>query len=190
MQDDRDKPGCERYAYSKCRIKNIHSLKSWKTLQITTPISFPDNLNMIPPTFNYFDYIEAWRNFLLVRPYTHTWFIQIKTELPEPIPRWFYLWWKKFGICAKILPTDKLNRFDGFMAMPTKNMTGLDKQMMFFFKVKFPWIVVWEFTKVKNEYQHITLARLVRVKWWVQYNEHRQNSASTSSIVEQKMTQR
>lgn len=81
----------EYIAYSKCIIKNIIPISKWKVRNLTTLINFPAEAQMVPPTFNYYDYISAWRQFLLIRPCSHSWFFQIKTEVLDPIPRWFFL---------------------------------------------------------------------------------------------------
>lgn len=162
----------EYVGYSKFIIKNILPMTKWQVRKLTTLIGFPEESNMMPPAFNYFDYINAWRYVLLVRPCSHSWFLQVKAEIPEPVPSWFYTWWKDFGIDPQILPSDKLTRFNEFMKTPTRGLTTLEKEMMFFFKVHFPWILVWEFSKSTTDQEHhMQLNRVIKIKWWKPFDD-------------------
>lgn len=71
--------GKEYLGYSKFIIKNIIPISKWHVRNLTTLVGFPEESNLMPPAFNYFDYINAWRYVFFVRPCSHSWFVQIKT---------------------------------------------------------------------------------------------------------------
>ncbi|XP_027769923.1 uncharacterized protein LOC114075951 isoform X2 [Solanum pennellii] len=91
-----DQSDPDSIAYSKFTIKKILSPSNWLTDHLLTPINLSKRFN--PQTFNWFDYRNAWMNFLFVRPITHSWFVKYCTEASTSvIPRWFYEWWSYFG---------------------------------------------------------------------------------------------
>lgn len=125
---------------------------------------------------------------MYVRNFTHSWFIQIKIDLPEPIQRWFFTWWTKFGISHQILPEDKKIKYNEFIKSPTRDLTTIEKDLLFFFKVRFPWIINWEFKKTEGEHKFPVLSRIVKIKWWKQYDDSKLRNSPSSSTISQKLS--
>ena len=76
----------ESIAYSKFTIKNILSPLNWHVNHLPTLINLSKRFN--PQTYNWYDYKNAWINFLYVRPTTHTWFMKYCLEVvASTIPR-------------------------------------------------------------------------------------------------------
>lgn len=89
----------------------------------------------------------------------------------------------------QILPQDKLKRFTEFMKTPTQGLSPVDKEIMFFFKTRFPWILVWEFSKSTTDQDHLQqLNRVVKIKWWKPFDEQKTQTSPNSSTFAQKQT--
>ena len=81
-----DKSDPNSVAYSKFTIRKILSPFNWPVHHLQTPFNFSYRFN--PQTYNWYDYKEAWVNFLYVRPTTHTWFVKYCPEVAaSSIPR-------------------------------------------------------------------------------------------------------
>ncbi|KAK4716306.1 hypothetical protein R3W88_014644 [Solanum pinnatisectum] len=83
-------------AYSKFTIKRVFSPFDWIVDHLHTPVNLSREHR--PQTYNWYDYKNAWFNFLYLRPTTHTWFVKYSPKFSKSvIPRWFYEWWNCFG---------------------------------------------------------------------------------------------
>lgn len=67
LKDERDP---DNICYSKFTIKRILSPFTWLVDHFHTPITLSRERK--PQTFNWYDYRNAWFNFILLRPITHT----------------------------------------------------------------------------------------------------------------------
>ena len=86
---------------------------SWITDHLQTPVNLSKIFN--PQSFNWFDYKNAWLNFLFVRPTTHTWFVKYCPEVTTSvIPRWFCEWWSYFRGNKLVMPRQFEERYSQF----------------------------------------------------------------------------
>lgn len=160
-----DQSDQDSIAYSKFTIKKILSPSNWLTDHLLTPINLSKRFN--PQTFNWFDYKNAWMNFLFVRPNTHSWFIKYCIEASTSvIPRWFYEWWSYFGGNEQVMP----KRFrDGYLQFQVEeNISTLPEHIKlckYFFKRRLSYIVSWTFCV--SEFDRIKyLSKETRIKGW------------------------
>jgi hypothetical protein len=146
--------------------------------------------------YNYYDYIDAWYQILLIQypDMSHSWFIQFNKDFqftkPEcQPPMWFLKWWSKHGVQTEIIPdtlwntvppkTKKdpplstrtirqaLNQFVQ-MYRCTEYTSRLPPVLLFCFKYKVPWIVKWSY-QIKNN----ILIRNFAIKCWDNFDRDR-----------------
>ncbi|CAN4121268.1 unnamed protein product [Withania somnifera] len=135
------KEGSDYISYSKIVIKRIWIPFEWQTDHLHTPI--PLSIEHKPQMYMWYDYRDAWFNFLYLRP-RHTWFVKYGDELrTKIIPRWFYEWWNTFG----------------------GNMTEYIQMCKFFITKRISYIISWSF-EIKEFDRIGFLSKVIYVKGW------------------------
>lgn len=140
-----DQSDPDSIAHSKFTIKKILSPFNWLTDHLLTPVNLSKRFN--PQTFNWFDYRNAWMNFLFVRPITHTWFVKYCPEASTSvIPRWFYEWWSYFGGNKQVMPKRFEEGYPQFQI--DENISTLPENIKlckYFFRRHLSYIISWTF---------------------------------------------
>ena len=160
-----DKSDPESIAYSKLTIKKILSPYNWPVDHLQTPINLSKRFN--PQTYNWFDYKNAWMNFMYVSPTTHTWFIKYCPEVSASIiPRWFYEWWSLFGGNKQVMPRQFLENYPQFQAEEgISTLPEHIKLCKYFIKRRLFYILSWTF--VIADFDRIKfLSKEIRIKGW------------------------
>ncbi|GAB2265361.1 hypothetical protein Dimus_000422 [Dionaea muscipula] len=183
-----DFTGTSNISYSKCSIRQIHDIDKWNNSYLyqkrfSDPASYP--------AFNYQDYIHAWYYILLVRPYTHSWFIQFKKEDPNTVwqmPVWFLDWWRLFGSTSVIFPTLIQTFYQTYKEEHPAEWPPL-RCLSFHQDHCIPWILTWDYEIKQESVDYpMELHRIVRVKWWDAFDPkkvHRPTLATNSTTTEQ-----
>lgn len=83
-----------RIDFSKVQIFHILSIQEWKACPYTNK-TLSNHSTM--SSYNYYDYQDAWFNFLYLRSYTHSWFIFFDKNFDNHYPSWFVNWFKFMG---------------------------------------------------------------------------------------------
>ena len=99
--------------YSKCKICNVLSQKSWGWSPDTHKM-FSQNFR--PKSYDYHDYIDAWYYTFLFRPFDHSWFFHCGDEIKNQtdFPNWFQEWWLFFGAIKDIFNPQILEGYKYF----------------------------------------------------------------------------
>ena len=162
---DVDEPS--KISYSKIKILHVLSPKDFAT-DLYTSKSFSNPSCLL--RYSYLDYKIAWFNVFFIRPFSHSWFIQINNKLPSPVPQWFFHWWSYFGMTRDILPTPVLQGFEEYK----KNfMTDSSPCLLSFaIHLSVPWILAWTFQTESIEHIH-WLVREFNIKWWANFKLER-----------------
>jgi hypothetical protein len=103
-----------------------------------------------PPSYNYFDYQQAWYNtfFFQNDKFQHTWFFIFdrKYEI-KYLPAWFGQWWSLFGSDIRIMPPPLVNKFKKYSKdnpLPPQ-FTHLPYFIYFSVHFQVPWIMGWDY---------------------------------------------
>ncbi|KAI5400404.1 hypothetical protein KIW84_065336 [Lathyrus oleraceus] len=86
-----------------------------------------------PQYYSYFDYMDAWFNFLSVEPFNHTWFIWFNKDISLSFPNWFIQWFIIVGPILEIFPDYASKAFNNFT---TKTTWSSSTQLVKKFSVK------------------------------------------------------
>lgn len=97
--------------------------------------------------YNWYEYKNAWTNFLYVRPTTNTWFVKYCPEVATSIiPRWFYEWWSYFGGTEQVMPKQFANKYPQFQI--NEGISTLPENIKlckYFIKKRLSYIISWTF---------------------------------------------
>jgi len=162
LKDDDDP---KSVSYSKFTIKKIYSPFTWLADHLHTPINLSREHK--PQTYNWYDYRNAWFNFIYLRPNTHTWFVKYGPEVTKAIiPRWFYEWWNCFGGNLSALPKTFQDKYLPFQT--EKEISSLSEHIKlckFFIAKRISYIISWKFSI--KEFDRIRyLSKEVLIKGW------------------------
>ncbi|CAL5212309.1 unnamed protein product [Lathyrus oleraceus] len=123
-----------------------------------------------PQYYSYFDYMDAWFNFLSVEPFNHTWFIWFNKDISLSFPNWFIQWFIIVGPILEIFPDYASKAFNNFK---TKT-TCPDYKSLLCFCVVFgiTWISSWNFSTdpLWEGSSSTQLVKKFSVKWWSKFN--------------------
>ena len=118
---------------------------SWPVDHLQTPINLSKRFN--PQTYNWYDYKDAWINFLYVRPTTHKWFVKYCLEVAASIiPRWFHEWWSWFGGNKQVMPRSFAEKYTQFQIDEGISTLPMNiKLCKYIFKKRLSYIISWTF---------------------------------------------
>ena len=152
--------------YRKIFINKVISLADWGN---------PYDLKQIKPQLvcNYFDYIQAWTNFLYKQNEVNSmsYFFLMGKSLPPPeeLPNWFLAWWHDFGPLPEMLPHKVQKSFEYFSERYKRQKTSHKYPLLIKFYKEFnlTWILrilhnVW-YDENTSLYW---LTKEAEVKWW------------------------
>ncbi|KAL9298312.1 hypothetical protein ACSQ67_024208 [Phaseolus vulgaris] len=98
---EKDKNNPSIICYSKLKISKVLGFEDWNQKPLTEKrFSRPFD----PPSYNYFDYQEAWFKILRESNPRHSWYISFKNPLQKYPPVWFQEWFCTYGPTKSILP--------------------------------------------------------------------------------------
>ncbi|KAG8661870.1 hypothetical protein MANES_01G051590v8 [Manihot esculenta] len=160
-------------AYSSIQIKRVIHPKDWATSNLYTGLTFK-TLKKNFTSYNYFDYIDAWKNIFNIQnsTHTHSWLIYFdQSKIKETIrfPNWFLKWWQYRGISEKILSSEVSQVYQYFKRnyIPNLNETHIPFLMYFCINFFIPWVYQWFF-----DFQHMAgtsipaIVKKHKIKWW------------------------
>ncbi|GAB2295625.1 hypothetical protein Dimus_038370 [Dionaea muscipula] len=171
-------PGTSKVGYSKCSIRQIHHMDKWDNSFLKHRL-FSGRTTF--PAFTYQDYIDAWYYVFLVRPYTHSWFLQFKKENPQEdwnMPVWFLDWWKLFGSTSIIFPTVIQALYQTYKETHPAEWPLL-RCLSYHQDVGIPWIMAWDYEiKQVTVDEPLELHRVIRIKWWDTFDINKVNRSA------------
>lgn len=99
----------KKIQYSKIKINRVITPKQWKK-SLYNQKAFTREFK--PQAYDYWDYQKAWFNIMLLRPYTHSWFIWFKrgqAEFPYWFSEWFFFIWTNNNFFFHLLLRKPMN---------------------------------------------------------------------------------
>ena len=163
LKDPKDPYSIE---FSKFTINKVISPFEWMTDHLHTPMLLSKQHR--PQVYNYYNYEQAWYNFMYVRPRTHTWFVKYSEQFSRSIiPRWFYDWWKRFGGNEFTMPKNFRKNYESFQF--EKGISTLPEHIKlckYYVNRRISYILSWTFdiTEV-HRIKHLT--KTIKIKGWV-----------------------
>ncbi|XP_057442877.1 uncharacterized protein LOC130734457 isoform X2 [Lotus japonicus] len=162
---NQDKQG--EIAFSKIKILKVLTPQDWNA-----PLHYFKQFSrqFDPPSYNYFDYTDAWYYALYLYPYQHSWFIWFKKGISLKFPQWFKVWFCKVGLDESIFPEEVKPLFKYFAQK--SNFIMEDKLLMFTASQAISWILTWDWRTVEiyEDTELYQLYRIFKIKWWAKFN--------------------
>nr|KYP43964.1 polyprotein [Cajanus cajan] len=126
--------------FSKIKILRIITPDEWNQLLYKTN-NFSRTFE--PQQYSYYDYMDAWTNFLYLQPKTHSWFIWFRRGISLKFPKWFLEWFVKFGPIREIFP-DEVSEIFNYFKQKTRFLTRY-KFISFIASQNITWIMSWDY---------------------------------------------
>ena len=179
-------------AYSYLQIKRIIHPRDWPVPTLYTKITFK-TLKKHSTSYNYFDYMDAWKNvFCIQNPtHTHSWLIyfnQSKIKITTQFPNWFLKWWQYKGISEEIISPEVFQIYQYFKTnyKPPQNEKYIPPLMYFCMNFFIPWVYQWFFDFQYSSGTSIPIiVRKHKIKWWGSFR-----NTTTEMVVKQWILQR
>jgi len=164
-EKDRSNPAI--ICYSKLKISKVLGFDDWNQKPLTEK-RFSRIFD--PPTYNYFDYQEAWYKILRESNPRHSWYISFKNPLQKYPPTWFQEWFCTYGPTKSILPPSVVKYYENFKKL-TPEIEAHCKLLNFCSTMGVSWLCqhVYEFHQHKPTPfpQHLCIK--VKVFWWKKF---------------------
>lgn len=166
-------------------INKILSPFEWNMDHLHTPIAL--SVQYRPQTYNFRDYVDAWFNFLYLRPKTHTWFVKYSEQAQKSIlPRWFYDWWKIFGGTEQTMPRSFHKYYERFLIeLEISTLPDHIKLCKYYFAKRISFIINWSF-EIEQIDKVKYLVKIPKIKGWIPEVKETKKSrpAQTNSTTE------
>ncbi|KAG8637943.1 hypothetical protein MANES_15G177512v8 [Manihot esculenta] len=153
-------------AYSSIQIKRVIHPKDWPTPNWYTDLTFK-TLKKHFTSYNYFDYIDAWKNVFNIQNsnLTHSWLIyfdQSKIKETTRFSNWFLKWWQYRGISEEILSSEVSQVYQYFKSNYKPNLNESYIPPLKYFCINFfiPWIYQWFF-----DFQYMVGTSIPAIEW-------------------------
>jgi len=188
LRDDKDPDSIK---YSRFTIHKIMSPFEWGMDHLHTPIVL--SVQFRPQTYNFKDYMDAWYNFMYLRPGSHTWFVKYSEQAAKSvIPRWFYDWWKTFGGTEQSMPRSFHIHYERFQKeQEISTLPDHIKICKYYFAKRISFVISWTF-EIEQIERIQYLVKIPKIKGWVPESREikkpkpASRSGSTSSQAELK----
>lgn len=152
--------------FSKIKILHVLTVSDWSNPWDLKPFTVPQAL----PGYSYIDYKNAWYYTLLLRPYSHSWFIFFDRRCNDNIPVWFYHWWYHFGAIDDIYPDLARVTYDYYCKHSLNK--PFTRPLRFHKDTGLAWIFCWtyETIQVLPKPFPLTLCRKYKIRWWEKFD--------------------
>lgn len=163
LYDERDPTSIR---ISKFTINKVMSPFEWGMDHLHTPIGL--SVQYRPQTYNFKDYVDAWYNFLFLRPKTHTWFVKYSEQAQKSvIPRWFYDWWNTFGGTEQTMPRSFHIHYERFqLENEISTLPNHIKLCKYYFAKRISFIINWSF-EIEQIDRIKYLVKTPKIKGWI-----------------------
>ncbi|XP_060203104.1 uncharacterized protein LOC132631536 isoform X2 [Lycium barbarum] len=176
----KDKNDSDSIEYSKFTISKVISPFQWNVDHLHIPMILSEEHR--PQVYNYYNYEQAWYNFLYVRPNTHTWFVKYSEQFARSIiPRWFYDWWKRFGGNELTMPRSFKKHYEAFqIEQGISTLPEHIKLCKYYVNKRISYIISWSFD-ITEVHRIKHLSKTIKIKGWIPKDKkQKMKQASTS----------